>query len=113
MEKKENELIEIPYCTSCKNGFVIEENMNFLINSIKIYECKKDGDGNKLIGAPVDFNIINMQGQLLLRPFKEMGTFYLTAKRVVRATILEIKSEDYCTYTENNGDFTFVIQENK
>lgn len=111
MTRKENELMEIPYSASFKEMFALDDNMDFLLNSISVYGCVDTLTMGKMLDKPVNFDIRVINGKKVIYPLEYADAFFLQAKRLARATVLEIKEEDCYMSTGSNGDFTFVLKE--
>ena len=110
MTKKENELIEVPYSASFKEMFTLEDELNLLLNGMSVYGCMDTLVG-KMLDKPVNFDIRVINGKKVIYPLEYADAFFLQAKRLARATVLEIKADDCYMSTGSNGDFTFVLKE--
>ena len=110
MTRKENELMEIPYSASFKEMFTIKDDLNLLLNGMSVYGCMDTLVG-KMLDKPVNFDIRVINGKKVIYPLEYADSFFLQAKRLARATVLEIKANDCYMSTGSNGDFTFVLKE--
>lgn len=104
---KENELMTVPYTASFEEKFIIEDDMNFLLNNISIYGCVNDNSFNK-----VNFDIRVINDKKVIYPLDDYKSYFLYGKRLVKATRVEIKASDYIDKVEHNGDFIFIIKGN-
>lgn len=111
MIRKENELMEIPYSASFKEMFTIKDDLNLLLNGIVVYGCFDSLTMGKVLDKPVNFDIRVINGKKVIYPLEYADAFFLQAKRLARATVLEIKADDCYMLTGSNGDFTFVLKE--
>lgn len=109
MTRKENELMEIPYSASFKEMFTLRDDLNLLLNDMSVYGCM-DTNSGKMLDKPVNFDIRVTSGKKVIYPLEYADSFFLQSKRLVRATVIEIKAEDCYTSTCVNGDFTFVLK---
>ena len=109
MTKKENKLMEVPYSASFKEMFALDDNLKILLNSISVCGCMDTSMG-KMLDKPVNFYIRVINGKKVIYPLEHADSFFLQAKRLARATVLEIKAEDCYMSTGSNGDFTFVLK---
>lgn len=109
MTRKENELMEIPYSASFKEMFTIKDDLNLLLNGMSVYGCM-DTNVGKMLDKLVNFDIRVINGKKVIYPLEHADSFFLQAKRLARATVLEIKAEDCYMSTGSNGDFTFVLK---
>lgn len=109
MTRKENELMEVPYSASFKEMFTIKNDLNLLLNSMSVCGCMDTLVG-KMLDKPVNFDIRVINGKKVIYPLEHADSFFLQAKRLVRATVLEIKADDCYMSTGSNGDFTFVLK---
>lgn len=112
MTRKENELMEIPYSVSFKEMFTIKDELNLLLNGMSVYGCMNTHVG-KMLDKPVNFDIRIINGKKVIYPLEYADSFFLQAKRLVRATVIEIKAEDCYMYTGIDGNFTFVLKDEK
>ena len=112
MTRKENELMEIPYSASFKEMFTLDDNMDFLLNSISVYGCVDTLTMGKMLDKPVNFDIRVINWKKVIYPLDYADAFFLQAKRLARATILEIKADDYYMHKGSHGDFIFTLKEN-
>lgn len=110
MTKEENVLREIPYSASFEDAFTINDNLNLLLNDIVVYGCVDTLTMGNMLNKPVNFDIRVINGKKVIYPLEYADSFFLQAKRLVRATVLEIKAEDCYMSTGSNGDFAFVLK---
>lgn len=111
MTKKENELTVIPYIASFEDKFIIENDLNLLLDNMVIYSYIKTHNG-KLSYKPINFEIKMIDGKKVIYPLVGYANSYLLqAKRLVNATVIEIKANDYYISNCTDGDFTFVLKE--
>lgn len=97
MTIKENELMEIPYTASFMEMFTITDDLNLLLNGIEVYGCTNITTG-RVVDRPINFDIRVIKGKKVIYPLECADSFLLHAKRLVKATAIEIKASDYCTH---------------
>ncbi len=111
MVVKENELMIIPWTASFEEKFIIENNMNFLLNNISIYGCVKSDSLGKVIDKKVNFDIRIINDKKVIYPLSDYESYFLNGERLIRTSVVEIKASDYVKNVEQNGNFTFVLNE--
>lgn len=107
MEVKKNELFIVPCCMSFNEKFIIEDDINLSLNNMKVYST----DGTKL-GKQVNFEIKVINNKKVIYPLEYADSFVLFAERLVSATKIEIKAEDYFSVTNNYGNYEFILNNN-
>lgn len=112
MTKKENELVEILYTDKFTESYTLEDDINLSLNSIAIFGTTNGIDDN-VRADPVEFSIRVVNGKKYIYPLEVADSYFLQAKRLIRATVLEIKAEDCYESSGVDGDFYFVLKENK
>lgn len=109
MTRKDNELVTVHYTANFTDKFVIDDNLNLLLNSISLYETI----GNCVASnSKVDFEIKVINGKKVIYPLNvDYDSYVLFCDRLVKATVIEINASDYIHMKENNGKYSFIMQE--
>lgn len=91
--------------------FIIEDDMIFLLNNMKVYGCKKFSLGGQGIDKQINFEIKVINNKKVIYPLEFADSYLLFANRFVKATKIEIKSEDYINFINNNdNNYEFVFK---
>jgi hypothetical protein len=109
MKITETHLYTIPYEAIFKTIYQLTDKDSFILDSIKIYTLIESCMGEK-----VDFDIVISSKDKYIQPRynpNKCDGFALIAEKLVHCKKIEIKKEDYITTTNNNGDFTFIIED--
>lgn len=112
MTKKENELVEVLYTDKFTESYTLEDDINLLLNSISVFGITRGIDGN-VTANPIKFNIRVADGKKHIYPLEFADSYFLQAKQLARATVLEIKAEDCYESRGVDAGFYFVLKENK
>lgn len=102
----------VHYTASFEEKFIIEDDMNLLLNNISIYGCVIDNSLGKIISKKVNFDIRVINDKKVIYPLDDYKSYFLNGERLVKATCVEIKASDYIDKVEHNGDFIFTIEGN-
>lgn len=114
MTVKENELTIIPYTAAFEEKFIIEDNINLLLDEISIYGCVESDSLGKVLDKKVNFDIRVINDKKVIYPIADYETYLLNAERLEKATIVKIKASDIIDKTVgHNEDFIFVLKENE
>ncbi len=108
---KKNELLTVPVTMSFEKEFVIEDDMNFLVNSINVYSCMESDSLGKVFNKQVGFDIRIINDKKVIIPIDLSDSYVLFAEKLIKGTVVEIKAEDCIDKTICDGNFNFVIRE--
>lgn len=88
--KKQKGLFLIPYCMTFDEKFIIEDDMNFLINNMKVYVYKK-GE----IDKQINFEIKVINNKKVIYPLEYADSYFLYAVRIVSGIKLETNADKF------------------
>lgn len=101
----------ISWMASFEEKFIIEDDINLLLNRISIYGCVNDNSLGKIVSKKVNFDIRVINDKKVIYPLADYEYYFLNGERLVRATAVEIKASDIVDKTVgHNGDFTFFVK---
>ena len=98
-------LFLIPYCVTFDEKFIIEDDMNFLINNMKVYAYKKE------IDKQINFEIKVINNKKVIYPLEYADLYFLYAVRLVSGIKLETNADEF-RFNGNNCDFCINLGEN-
>lgn len=90
--------------------YIIEDDMNLLINNMKVYGCKKFNLGGQGIDKQINFKIKVINNKKIIYPLEYADSYLLFTNRLIKAIKIETKAEDYINLTNNNGDYSFILK---
>ena len=85
----------IPYYIMFDEKFIIEDNMNFLLNNMKVYECKEFSTGGNGIGKQVNFEIKIINNKKVVYSLEYANSFLLFAERFVEGIKIETNADKF------------------
>ena len=89
------------YIISCfmtfDEKFIIEDDMNFLLNNMKVYGCKKFSFGGQGINKQINFEIKVINNKKVIYPLEYDDSYLLFAEKLVEGIKLEINSDKFPT----------------
>lgn len=112
MTERKNELVEVLYTDKFTKDYLIQDDINLLLNSVTVFGIT-NGINDEVIADPVNFTIRVADGKRYIYPLEALDSYFLQAKRLVRATVLEIKAEECYESHGVDGDFRFVLKEDE
>ena len=107
MNIKKKELALVWYNSWFQKRFIVESNMNLLLNTILIYGSNNNND----IPQKVDFDIKVRDNKQIIYPLGNYEIFFITGQKIINETIIKIKATDYIDKIEDNGNFTFTLKD--
>lgn len=101
------ELEIILYQQVFDSTYELKENVQLLLNSIKIHELN-----GAVLGSEVPFHIVIRENNKYIKPMCDPKDkkFFLTAKRLVKYKKTEIKSDEYWNVINKDGSYTFYME---
>lgn len=109
MKIKEKELLKIPYVSKFKYQYELKEDINLILNSIKIYSLKNNETiDNEILDFKIYYDEI---GRKFIVPisFYPCDYFYLQAERIALCKKIEINANEYVDAIKHGGNYTITI----
>ena len=95
MQNTKSELCIIPYCMTFDEKYIIEDDMNLLINNMKVYGCKKFNLGGQGIDKQINFEIKVINNKKVIYPLAYADSYLLFAERLVYGIKLETNADKF------------------
>ena len=111
MKISDSKLNRICFFEKFRGVYELKEDIPIVLNNSYVYAIKDD-----CYYSQVDFDISNINGKRYICPqyhHSNCDYFLLAGERLAMCKTVEIKAEDYIDVTKFNGDFTFVLEDNK
>ena len=115
MTKGEKTLYTVSFMFWFKEKYSIEDDANFLLNSISIHSLKSDDNSGEpaYVDKKVDFDIRVINGKKAIYPLADAPAYIGLVDKLENMYKLKIKAEDYCKATKEKGNYTFYMKDDK
>lgn len=85
----------IPYCITFNENFIIEDDMNLLLNNMKVYGCKKLSLGGQGIDKQINFEIKIISNKKVVYPLEYDDSYLLFAERLIEGIKIETNADKF------------------
>lgn len=104
MEKTENVLTKVHNQEVFEDIYVLDSDIDIILNSITIYSLKEN-----MVDKKLNYDIQINGNKQIIRPLEYAQKYAIFFERLVSATIIKIDAKDYFSKVEKNGSFTFYM----